>query len=281
MRDNRVPTSPVTGGSPTSPYPPFDHADAPAPISFPPPPNPSAPPLSGSPSSVGSRTGSNALTRALNAASKKLFGSSNSLRSSPYYREYTTTSPRRQQIIASRGGLGQGLDVDGAKDPLEDALLEGLEELAQKTDVLTRWGDEMYEYVKAVPLSTSTSRSTQTTGIDIDTEPLRDPSKFERLEGETEKLAQRRRHAAEVQWTGDEDDGLRDDGNLEVHDGVPLGVVQATAGLSATTKRWRKRGTRRCAAWGRSGDGRAFGDNEEVEGETHSTDNANVRHALP
>lgn len=125
----------------------------PAPISFPPPPNPNGPPpMSSSPSSVGSRTGTNALTRALNAASKKLFGSTNSLRSSPYYREYTYT-PRRQQIISSRGGLG--LDVDGGRDPLEDELLEGLEDLAQKTDVLAHWADEVYDILKAIPTSAS------------------------------------------------------------------------------------------------------------------------------
>jgi serine/threonine-protein kinase ULK/ATG1 len=41
----------------------------------------------------------------------------------------------------------------GGWDPLEDELLAGLEELVQKTDVLTHWADEMYEYVKAVPQS--------------------------------------------------------------------------------------------------------------------------------
>jgi serine/threonine-protein kinase ULK/ATG1 len=41
----------------------------------------------------------------------------------------------------------------GGRDPLEDELLAGLEELAQKTDVLTHWADEMCEYVKAVPQS--------------------------------------------------------------------------------------------------------------------------------
>jgi serine/threonine-protein kinase ULK2 len=42
---------------------------------------------------------------------------------------------------------------DSERDPLEDTLLAELEELAQKTDVLTRWADQMYEYVKAVPQS--------------------------------------------------------------------------------------------------------------------------------
>ena len=83
-------------------------------------------------------------------ASKKLFGHSHShshsssghssrdLNSAP-------SSPRRPQIIL--------LDADGERDPLEDELLGLLEELAQKTDVLTHWADEMYEYVKAIPQS--------------------------------------------------------------------------------------------------------------------------------
>ena len=37
---------------------------------------------------------------------------------------------------------------------MEEALLATLEELAQKTEVLTHWADEMYEYVKAIPQST-------------------------------------------------------------------------------------------------------------------------------
>ena len=36
---------------------------------------------------------------------------------------------------------------------MEDGLLATLEELAQKTEVLTHWADEMYEYVKAIPQS--------------------------------------------------------------------------------------------------------------------------------
>ena len=41
----------------------------------------------------------------------------------------------------------------GEIDPVEDALLGGLEQLAQKTHVITRWADEMYEFVKSVPQS--------------------------------------------------------------------------------------------------------------------------------
>jgi serine/threonine-protein kinase ULK2 len=38
---------------------------------------------------------------------------------------------------------------------MEDDLLAQLEDLAQKTDVLTHWADEMYEFVKAIPISKS------------------------------------------------------------------------------------------------------------------------------
>jgi serine/threonine-protein kinase ULK2 len=115
---------------------------------FPPAPNPYIPPLSSSPSSAGSRV-SNPLTRALSLASRKLFGAP-STRSSPYYREYSSSSPRRQQLIA-----GKGADEYTERDPMEEELLAALEDLAQKTDVLTHWADEMYEFVKAVPQSLS------------------------------------------------------------------------------------------------------------------------------
>lgn len=122
-------------------------------ITFPPPPNSNLPPLSSSPSSMASRAATNALNRALSIASKKLFGHSHShshssshSRSSPS-REFNSAppSPARPQIIL--------LEPDGERDPLEDELLGLLEELAQKTDVLTHWADEMYEYVKAIPQS--------------------------------------------------------------------------------------------------------------------------------
>jgi len=66
----------------------------------------------------------------------------------------------------------------GEIDPVEDVLLAGLEQLAQKTHVITRWADEMYEFVKSVPQK-----------------PLPDPSKFVPREGENEKHAARRRNA--------------------------------------------------------------------------------------
>jgi serine/threonine-protein kinase ULK2 len=71
-----------------------------------------------------------------------------------------SASPRRQQLITAWNGLG--LDVDGIRDPVEDQLLENLEELAQKTDVLGHWADEMYEYVKSVPQSMLNPRYIQT-----------------------------------------------------------------------------------------------------------------------
>lgn len=118
-------------------------------ITFPPPPNLVSPTLSSSPTSVASRAASNALTRALSMASKKLFGTSPILPPSRYRDHGAPSSPRRPQII-----LGRGQD-ESERDPLEDELLASLEELAQKTDVLTNWGDEMYEYVKAIPQSES------------------------------------------------------------------------------------------------------------------------------
>ena len=145
LRDRKTPASPTEDNQP-APFPTYESTDSPAPISFPPPPNPNAPPSGGSPSSLGART--NALTRALTIASAKLFGTS----SSPRSRDYVSSSPRRQQILSSRGN-GLGLDVEGVRDPQEDALLEYLEELAQKTDVLAKWADEMYAFVKMAPQS--------------------------------------------------------------------------------------------------------------------------------
>ncbi|OBZ76318.1 Serine/threonine-protein kinase ATG1 [Grifola frondosa] len=148
-RERKAMPSPLSDDLSTE-YPVFE---SPSPTSgqttFPPPPNPNAPPLSGSPSSAGSRT--NPLTRALNLASKKLF-----------------------EIISGRG---LGLELQGERDPAEDQLLGSLEELAQKTEVLTHWADEMYDYVKAFP------------------KPLPDPNKFLRREGEPERLAARRKNA--------------------------------------------------------------------------------------
>lgn len=149
-------------------------------ITFPPPPHAAAPPLSSSPSSMASRAASNALHRALNLASKKLFGTSrhsHSHSTSAHSNSSTTSSPRRPIITLDVDGAVSG-GPNGERDPMEDELLAGLEELAQKTDVLTHWADEMYEYVKAIPQK-----------------PLPDPTKFTKREGEPEKHARRRKHA--------------------------------------------------------------------------------------
>lgn len=116
-----------------------------APIpTFPPPPHPLAPPLSSSPT----RAATNALSRALSIASRKLFGTISKSPSSPSAVPYSPSSPRRPQLI-----LRSPSERETEIDPMEDGLLANLEELAQKTDFLTHWADEMYEYVKAVPQS--------------------------------------------------------------------------------------------------------------------------------
>ena len=110
---------------------------------FPPPPNPGSVPI------PTGRTATNALSRALTLASKKLFGASVSIaRSPPHFIGYgegaSPHSPRMR--TTSLGGTGE-------VDPVEDELLGALEQLAQKTHVITRWADEMYEFVKSVPQS--------------------------------------------------------------------------------------------------------------------------------
>jgi serine/threonine-protein kinase ULK/ATG1 len=174
LRDRRVPLSPLAGEA----RPPDHTASTPsgsplsAPIpTFPPPPHPLAPPLSSSPT----RAATNALSRALSLASRKLFGSSapKSPTSSGSNHYRSSSSPRRPQLI-----LRTPSERETEIDPMEDELLADLEELAQKTDFLTHWADEMYEHVKAVPQK-----------------PLPDPTKFLRREGEAEKNAQRRQNA--------------------------------------------------------------------------------------
>ncbi|KAF9781249.1 other/ULK/ULK protein kinase [Thelephora terrestris] len=151
---------------------------------FPPVPNlVYAPPLSSSPSSVGSR-GSNALTRALSMASKKLF-SVTGIQPSSHYRDSSVSSTRRNPLPVGQSpvnGDGVGRFGDGAArmacDPMEEELLAQLEDLAQKADVLTHWADEMYEFVKAVPIK-----------------PLPDPNKFEKRKDEADKQANKRKNA--------------------------------------------------------------------------------------
>ena len=118
---------------------------------FPPPPHPYAPPLSSSP-----RSSASALTRALSIASKKLFGTPSNTRSTPPYtpeREQSRSPKRAPPSFSGRTPSTPMAPVDPSpegteRDPLEDDLLCELEMLAQKADVLTRWADEMFEYVK-------------------------------------------------------------------------------------------------------------------------------------
>ncbi|KAI0318208.1 kinase-like protein [Amylostereum chailletii] len=179
--DRRVPPTPlsiedkgrrssVDPAGPDSPVPlAADSPSTPVTATFPPPRNRNAV----TPPPVPVRTVSNPLTRALTLASKKLFGAPTG-RSPPRIYEYSpASSPRRQQQFG-----GRNADDGATRDPVEDELLAALEQLAQKTDVITRWADEMYEYVKAIPHK-----------------PLPDPTKFARREGETDKLADRRRNA--------------------------------------------------------------------------------------
>ncbi|KZS96920.1 other/ULK/ULK protein kinase [Sistotremastrum niveocremeum HHB9708] len=113
-------------------------------------------------------TATNALSRALNIASKKLFGTMRS----PSDRAI----PRRPPLI-----IKNYYPEEDERDPEEDELLAKLEDLAQKTAVLTKWSDEMYEYVKAIPQK-----------------PLSDPTKFSKREGEADRQA-RKRQTAEVE----------------------------------------------------------------------------------
>ena len=140
--DRRVPPTPASANDEKR-SPDFLPHLPPASPTFPPPPNPGSVPV------PMSRTATNALSRALTLASKKLFGSSVSIaRSPPHFVGYGegigAHSPRMR--TASLGGTGE-------VDPVEDELLGALEQLAQKTHVITRWADEMYEFVKSVPQS--------------------------------------------------------------------------------------------------------------------------------
>lgn len=161
-RTSRADGSPIADDTrPSDHVPPSPRLQSPlsAPIpttypTFPPPPHPLAPPLSSSPS----RVASNALSRALSVASRKLFGVSTPKSpispGSGHYR--APPSPRRPQLLLKSPTNENDTYKNGVlapSDPMEDALLAALEELAQKTDVLTHWADEMYEAVKAVPQS--------------------------------------------------------------------------------------------------------------------------------
>lgn len=166
--------------------------ESPSGLTFPPPQTQGGVPI------PAGRSATNALSRALSLASKKLFGASlsspHSLSSFPSFangEERSSPSPRMRTASIGTGEI----------DPVEDELLGGLEQLAQKTHVITRWADEMYEFVKNVPQSASPLIFLGALSSDIDVdggcglEPLPDPSKFAPREGENEKHAARRRNA--------------------------------------------------------------------------------------
>ncbi|KAI0265342.1 kinase-like protein [Gloeopeniophorella convolvens] len=168
LLDRRVPPTPASAvDEKRSPELPGSISpESPIGPTFPPAPNLGSAPI---PTPTG-RSASNALSRALTLASKKLFGTgASSPRSPPHFAPHAA-SPRMR--AATVGG------VSGPIDPVEDELLGALEQLAQKTHVITRWADEMYDFVKNVPQK-----------------PLPDPSKFTPREGENEKIAARRRNA--------------------------------------------------------------------------------------
>jgi serine/threonine-protein kinase ULK/ATG1 len=73
--------------------------------------------------------------------------SPHSLTHFPSYANGEETGSPSPRLTSMSGGAGE-------MDPVEDVLLGGLEQLAQKTHVITRWADEMYEFVKSVPQST-------------------------------------------------------------------------------------------------------------------------------
>lgn len=119
------------------------------------------------------RAASSALTRALNMASKKLFGAGGAPRLTtagaggasasnspvsgtppqggrdvmgyPPIHGSPTGSPRmRTQILPTTTGVGR---------EVEEALLTRMEDSAQKAHVITRWADELFETVRVVPQS--------------------------------------------------------------------------------------------------------------------------------
>jgi serine/threonine-protein kinase ULK2 len=146
------------------------------------------------------RAGSSALSRALNLATKKLWGTGTpSSQNSPTLVSgpagtpitgyppvqadspllypasnnatvYATTngsprlsngSPRqilggspRAKGMEMKGPLLNG-DLQEGINPSEEKLLAGLENLAQKVEVITKWADELFEMVKAIPQSMS------------------------------------------------------------------------------------------------------------------------------
>ncbi|KAG9091100.1 Serine/threonine-protein kinase [Ceratobasidium sp. 370] len=116
-------------------------------------------------------TPANALARALNLASKKLFGTSAGSGSSAAGSNHGTSgiegspSSQRRQIFLAR-----------EVDPAEEELLGVMEDLAQKAQVIMEWADTKYALVAGRPHK-----------------PIPDPARFVRGEGESAKGAEARR----------------------------------------------------------------------------------------
>ncbi|CAE6446750.1 unnamed protein product [Rhizoctonia solani] len=121
-------------------------------------------------------TPASALARALNLASKKLFGTSASSHHSGSSAGPAEGSPagQRRQIL---------LPPTTEPDPEEEHLLGTLEDLAQKAETIAAWADSKYTLVDARP-----------------TKPIADPTRFARAAGESVKGAEtRRKHEVEVE----------------------------------------------------------------------------------
>ncbi|CAG7850397.1 Serine/threonine-protein kinase ATG1 {ECO:0000250/UniProtKB:P53104} {ECO:0000250/UniProtKB:P53104}; AltName: Full=Autophagy-related protein 1 {ECO:0000250/UniProtKB:P53104} [Serendipita indica DSM 11827] len=137
------------------------------------------------------RAGSSALSRALNAASKKLWGTSVTTPTSQHSPTLITSPATGYPPVPHSSSPGKLLTSSPKKSPplitngtgpnileREEKLLAGLENLAQKVEVITKWADELFEQVKQIP-----------------EKPLPDPGKFVPREGESPRHATRRRNA--------------------------------------------------------------------------------------
>ncbi|CAE6514129.1 unnamed protein product [Rhizoctonia solani] len=120
-------------------------------------------------------TPANALARALNLASKKLFGTSASSHSgSSAGPAEGSPAGQRRQIL---------LPPTTEPDVEEEHLLGTLEDLAQKAETIAAWADAKYTVVASRP-----------------TKPIADPARFERAAGESAKGAEtRRKHEVEIE----------------------------------------------------------------------------------
>ncbi|KAG8761945.1 Serine/threonine-protein kinase [Ceratobasidium sp. 423] len=120
-------------------------------------------------------TPASALARALNLASKKLFGTSASSHSgSSAGPAEGSPAGQRRQIL---------LPPTREPDAEEELLLGTLEDLAQKAETIAAWADSKYTVVASRP-----------------TKPIADPARFERAAGESAKGAEtRRKHEVEIE----------------------------------------------------------------------------------